>query len=544
MVFNPLQNSIDLHIHSTASDGSLSCEQILSLAKKNKIKAISITDHDTIEGMKSIWKKTLPKYPKLICGVEISCEPPSEFKELGNIHVLGYGFSVYDKELNNLLDKLKESREQRNPKIIEKLNKLGINISLEDVAKRFQAIQTGRPHIAEFLKEAGYVTTFKQAFDKFLGKDKPAYVNRYTISCELTIKTILSAGGVPVLAHPGLLNFSDKDKIPLFIDTLKSYGLKGIEVFYTDHDSLTTNFYQKLAHKKNLLMTGGSDFHGDFNENVKIGTGKNNNIYVDYSLYQKLNLCLEEIKQEHNDIIILEKNLNFFFKDLSLLKNALCHRSYANENPELFLLNNERLEFLGDAILGLCIGHLLMEKNTLADEGTLSKQRSTLVSETALADMARDIDLGRFISLGKGEYFSKGFEKNSILSDTFEAIIAAVYLDSNFETVFDLIKKLFNKNIEKILTRKNVSNFNSQNNDNYKFSHNLDYKSQLQELIQQQYAILPDYVVTNEKGPDHNKIFEVRLYIADMEFEGFGRTKKSAEQDCAKNALKALNQLA
>ena len=517
---------IDLHVHSTASDGSFSPLELMTLAKEAGLKAISITDHDTINGVKEILKLPLTTCPEFISGVEISCEPPLEFKDAGSIHLLGYGFSVYDKNLNAILDKAKKARGQRNPKIIEKLNNLGLNISIEQVEKRFGADQTGRPHIAELMKELGIVKTFKEAFDKYLGKDKPAYVDKYKVSCEQAIQTILEAGGIPVLAHPGLLSFNKSCDMENFIDTLITYGLEGIEVYYTDHDASLTSFFQKLANQKNLMITGGSDFHGVFNQGVHMGSGKDN-LNIDYSLFKALNDRLEETKEKYTNLSILEKNIGYSFKDQSLLNNAMCHRSYLNENQNSCASDNERLEFLGDAVLGLCIGHVLMEKSPSKKEGELSKLRSNLVSEPALADMARFIDLGRFIRLGKGEALSRGFDKNSILSDTFEAVIAAVYLDVGFDETYRLIQDLFSQSLEKILSNEKI----------------VDYKSMLQEFAQEHGAITPQYIVLNETGPDHDKTFEISLTLFGIESNGLGKTKKAAEQDSAKKALKMLKKI-
>ena len=517
---------VDLHIHSTASDGSFSPLDIIILAKKAGLRAISITDHDTLDGVKEILKHPLPTSPEFICGVEISCDPPPEFKEVGSVHLLGYGFSVYDKNLNAILDKAKKARAQRNPEIIEKLNSLGFHITIEQVENRFGADQTGRPHIAEFMREQGYVKTFKEAFDKYLGKDKPAYVEKYKVSCQEAIQIILGAGGLPVLAHPGLLTFKNSAHTEKFIDTLIGYGLAGLEVYYTDHDTSTTCFFKELANQKKLVITGGSDFHGTFNKGVHIGTGKNN-LNIGYSVFKALNIRLREIKKEFTNLSILENNIGYSFKDTSLLNNAICHRSYLNENQDSCTSDNERLEFLGDAVLGLCIGHVLMEKSPSKNEGELSKLRSNLVSEPALADMARSIDLGRFIRLGKGETLSRGFDKNSILSDAFEAIIAAVYLDAGFDTVYHLICDLFKKNIEK-----NLSNENT-----------IDYKSTLQEFAQEHGAVTPQYIVLNETGPDHDKTFEISLNLFGIESKGLGKTKKAAEQDSAKKALKRFKKI-
>ncbi len=515
---------IDLHIHSTASDGSFSPIEIINLAKKTKLQAISITDHDTIDGVKKILKYSQSNVLEIICGVEISCEPPVNFKHLGSIHLLGYGFSIYDKNINAILNKAKKARLQRNPAIIEKLNNLGFNLTIEQVEERFGAKQTGRPHIAELMKEKGYVKNFKEAFDKYLGKGKPAYVEKHKVSCSKAITTILEAGGIPVLAHPGLLNFNTSHQLEEFIDTLITHGLTGMEVYYTGHDASLTSFYEKLAHKKNLLATGGSDFHGEFNKGVALGTGIGN-LNIDYSLFKALIMRLEENKAKYANLKTLENYIQYTFKDKSLLNTALCHRSFLNENQNSCQNNNERLEFLGDAVLGLCIGNLLIKKSPSKNEGELSKLRSNLVSEPALADMARSIDLGRFLKLGKGEMISRGFEKNSILSDAFEAVIAAVYLDTGYKKVYQLIHELFNRRLEKLLSTIKI----------------VDYKSLLQELVQDKTTTTPQYKVINEIGPDHDKTFEISLSILGVDVTGLGKNKKAAEQDAAKKSLKMLD---
>jgi 3',5'-nucleoside bisphosphate phosphatase len=515
---------IDLHTHSTASDGSLTPLEIVTLAKKRDIRAISLTDHDTIDGVKEILKHSQPLDIEFITGVEISCSPPPEFKDLGSIHLLGYGFSIYDNNLNLILENAKQARIQRNPKIIEKLNNLGFNLTIAQIEKHFGVKQTGRPHIAEFMKEKGYVHSFKEAFDKYLGKGKPAYVEKYKTSCHKAIKTILQAGGIPVLAHPGLLTFNKSNQAEKFIDTLITSGLMGIEVYYTDHDDSLTSFYQKHASHNNLLITGGSDFHGEFNRGVELGSGTGN-LNIDYSLFKALMMQLKKTGEKYTDLNTLENNIKYVFKDKSLLNTALCHRSYFNENQAACSMNNERLEFLGDAVLGLCIGHILMERAPFGSEGKLSKLRSNLVSEPGLAEMARFIDLGRFIKLGKGEILSKGFDKDSILSDTFEAVIAAVYLDTGFNKTYQLINTLFSQRFENILSTEKI----------------IDYKSMLQELVQDKGAIPPQYTIVNETGPDHDKTFEISLNLLGIDSTGIGKNKKAAEQDAAKKILNILN---
>ncbi len=521
----PYDSLIDLHVHSTASDGSLTPLEILELACEKGVKAISITDHDSIDGIREIHDHIHKFSLEVISGVEISCEPPEEFQTAGSIHLLGYGFSIYDKTLNQTLDQAKISRKQRNPRIIQALNRLGIEISLQEVQERFKAEQTGRPHIAQMLMEKGAVSSFKQAFDQYLGKGKPAYVGKFKISCKKAIQIILNAGGIPVLAHPGLIDPGPERDLASFVQTLAGFGLQGMEVYYTDHDLKVTADLKSLAKRNKLLITGGSDFHGSFNTGVSLGRGREN-IRVDYSLFKGLTDRLAAIRNLHARLDILESNLEYRFIDRDLLGNALCHRSYLNENQKTCSSDNERLEFLGDAVLGLCIGHILMKKNPLKKEGELSKLRSSLVSEPALADMARKIDLGRFIRLGKGEAVSGGADKNSILSDAFEAVIAAVYLDAGFDRTFDLVHGLFRDTVDRALSCFDIA----------------DYKSTLQEYAQEIWSTTPVYTVAGEIGPDHDKTFEVRLELAGFEATGLGKTKKAAEQASAQNALKQIRQ--
>ncbi|PIE62078.1 MAG: ribonuclease III [Desulfobacter postgatei] len=513
---------IDLHTHSTASDGSLTPKQILDLARDTGIEAVALTDHDTIAGILEI-KDIIHSYPfEFITGVEISCAPPPEFKSLGSIHMLGYGFSVYDCGLNDALARAAKARTTRNPQIIEKLNGLGFDISLDEVERRFGTRQTGRPHIAELLVEKGYVSDFRKAFDLYLGKNKPAYVDKFKISCRDAIRIILDAGGLPVLAHPGIIEFQHPHDLDTFINMLADAGLAGIEVYYPEHDSALRKHLSEIVHSKGLVATGGSDFHGSFNKGVDLGRGRGD-LNVAISVFKKLNDRLLEIHPTPC-LDILEQHLDYRFQSRSFLTNALCHRSYLNENQNTCDTDNERLEFLGDAVLGLCVGHLLMENDPLKNEGDLSRLRSSLVSETGLAHIARKIDLGRFIKLGKGEALSGGRDKNSILSDTFEAVVAAVYLDAGFDRVQAMVNRLFKKPMQQILASADF----------------IDYKSGLQEFSQEHFGITPDYILAKEKGPDHDKTFEICLNLDTVSTTGTGKTKKAAEQDAARKALAIL----
>jgi 3',5'-nucleoside bisphosphate phosphatase len=278
---------IDLHIHSTASDGTLSPLEILTLAQDLNIAAISITDHDTLDGSKDALLSGIPPSVKFLTGVEIGSEPPPSFSCAGSFHILGYAVDVDHPELNHTLSMLRDSRKRRNPQILELLSRLGIEITLEEVRNLAGDGQLGRPHIAQFMVEKGYVPSIDAAFDEYLGNGKPAYVDRFRFECEKTIKTILNAGGIPVLAHPLLLGIKENDILEDLIAVLTEMGLRGIEVYYPEHTKNLIAYYSRLASHFNLLITGGTDFHGDIKPEIKMGVGKGD-FLVPYELYEKL----------------------------------------------------------------------------------------------------------------------------------------------------------------------------------------------------------------------------------------------------------------
>ncbi|GAB6097125.1 ribonuclease III [Desulfatiferula olefinivorans] len=230
---------------------------------------------------------------------------------------------------------------------------------------------------------------------------------------------------------------------------------------------------------------------------------------------------MEDVDSDNRDF---ETTINYRFRDPSILEQALRHSSYVNEQSDPDLKDNERLEFLGDAVLNLVIGHLLMRRYPELHEGDLSRMRSNLVNETQLAELARDIKLGPEIKLGKGEDLTNGREKNSILSDVFEALIAAVFLDSGFDRAYRFIEDTFVDLIDSSDTP----------------SINHDAKSRLQEFSQVHLKAMPRYKVIHESGPDHDKTFQVLLTINDLSTCGTGKSKKAAEQDAAANALSVL----
>ncbi len=217
----------------------------------------------------------------------------------------------------------------------------------------------------------------------------------------------------------------------------------------------------------------------------------------------------------------LERQIRYTFKNKGLLENALMHSSYVNEQPEANLQDNERLEFLGDAVLNLAVSHLLMERFPESKEGALSKIRSGLVNESSLAEVARKINLGGFIRLGRGEMQSEGHKKSSILSDAFEALTAAVYLDGGFDAAVGMVRSLFS-------TPLNLAAASEKSQ---------DYKTRLQEYVQATLKSFIEYRVVNEFGPDHEKIFEVELSVGEIRTRGCGKSKRAAEQKAAEKAL-------
>ena len=278
---------IDLHIHTTASDGTLTPAEVLSHADQLKLKAIAITDHDTVAGSKEALRCGVPPSLGFLTGVEISAAPPSIYPASGSFHLLGYSIRLNDKKLNQALAKLRRARKDRNPAIVSRLNNLGIPLRMDEVRKEAGPGQLARPHIAQALVHKGLVATIDEAFDKFLGAGKPAYVDKFRIACIQAIDIILGAGGIPVLAHPGLLNCKSEDAFEHLIAGLKEMGIKGIEVYYSGHTPGQTRLFIDLARRYDLLMTGGSDFHGSIQPEVEMGSGLGD-LFVPYELYEKL----------------------------------------------------------------------------------------------------------------------------------------------------------------------------------------------------------------------------------------------------------------
>ena len=278
---------IDLHIHTTASDGTFTPSEIVAHAIKLKLKAIAITDHDTLAGSSEALNNGIPAALEFLTGVEISAAPPPFYHQAGSFHLLGYAIHLDDPELNQTLEKLQLARKNRNPAIIDRLNELGIPIRLDEVREEAGDVQLGRPHIAQMMIRKGVVSSIDEAFDQFLGTDKPAYVDKYRVKCSKAINAIRRAGGIPVLAHPSLLEYESENQLDDLIGQLKHLGIQGVEVYYTLHTADQISLFAELAQRHDLLMTGGTDFHGSIHPDIEMGTGKGN-LFVPYELYDKL----------------------------------------------------------------------------------------------------------------------------------------------------------------------------------------------------------------------------------------------------------------
>jgi ribonuclease-3 len=222
----------------------------------------------------------------------------------------------------------------------------------------------------------------------------------------------------------------------------------------------------------------------------------------------------------------IQERIGCTYRDPELLERALTHKSYANENRLPY--HNERMEFLGDAVLNLAVSEHLMKTCPDSTEGDLSRLRAAMVSEPALAAVAREIGLGEYLLLGKGEEQTGGRDKGSLLADCLEAIIASVYLDAGQQRANAFILRFFEDLIKKTCAAGGT----------------FDYKTELQELCQERLKTLPEYRVSSETGPDHQKQFEVELSIKGTLYgRGIGRSKKEAEQRAAKEALEKLDKL-
>ncbi|MCD6162539.1 MAG: PHP domain-containing protein [candidate division Zixibacteria bacterium] len=265
---------IDLHLHTTASDGLLNPKEVVDAAADRKLRAISITDHDTTDGFVSVIDYTREKGIEIIPGVELSC-----MYNGADVHILGYFIDYKDAEFMQAIKEYCRERYNRGVAIVKKLNEIGINIKMDTVSDIAGEGAVGRPHVAQALVREEYVQTFDEAFARYLGYHAPAYVPKKHLDVDEAISMLHRIGGAAVLAHPGTLRHDD------FIPHFAEAGLDGIEAYHSLHKRKDREHYKQLAGKYGMFYSGGSDCHGPRKGSLLIGTQK-----VPYS-------CLEQMKE-------------------------------------------------------------------------------------------------------------------------------------------------------------------------------------------------------------------------------------------------------
>jgi len=267
-----MKQLVDLHVHSNESDGSYSPADVIDFAVKAGVSAVALTDHDTIAGLAAAACRAAD-YPQLsfIPGIEISAEYSP-----GIMHILGLGVNPTDAGLNAVASRLRESRANRNPQIIEKLRSLGVDISFDEVLEESRKDASpdavlGRLHIAMVLVKKGFARNIADAFEKFLGNHAPAYVPKDHLLPAQAVAAINSAGGTAILAHPVQLECANELQLETLLRKLMHVGLGGMECYHSSHNDVQTRTYLRLAQKLGLIITGGSDYHGLGKPDVAIG---------------------------------------------------------------------------------------------------------------------------------------------------------------------------------------------------------------------------------------------------------------------------------
>jgi predicted metal-dependent phosphoesterase TrpH len=261
------QGFVDLHCHSTASDGTLPPREVVRLAKQSGLSALALTDHDTVAGIADAADEARSLGIDFLAGIEIS----AEFPRPGTMHILGYGVDPNNPALKSLTETLIAGRDNRNPRIVEKLNEMGVVVSMAEWEAEAKGNVLGRPQLAAILLRKGYVSSIKQAFDKYIGQGAPAYFDKERLTPKEALSRIRRAGGLPVLAHPVQLRTTNSAELDRVVKDLVDQGLTGLEVIHSDHRDATIAELEALAKRYDLLPTGGSDFHGSNKPKIQLG---------------------------------------------------------------------------------------------------------------------------------------------------------------------------------------------------------------------------------------------------------------------------------
>lgn len=287
---------IDLHLHTTCSDGTMTPAELVQEAKKAGLKGIAITDHDTIEGIDEALKEGEGKGLEVLPGVEISA-----YLDDIPMHILGYGFRHQDPSLQDDLKKIQTARNIRNDGILAKLNVLGIDATSDDLIRHSRTGQTGRPHFARLLVEKRIVRTIDEAFYRYLRKGRPAYVERKRLMVADAIAMINAAGGVAVLAHPLTID-QTMLTLPAILLEMKAIGLAGLEAYYPIYSMIVRQKLISLGQQLGLLITGGSDFHGTFRNDTTLAA-INSKQKAPYQLFLDLKNHLSTVTWDENSAL-------------------------------------------------------------------------------------------------------------------------------------------------------------------------------------------------------------------------------------------------
>lgn len=276
---------IDLHVHSNHSDGTLSPEALVALAKDSGVSAFALTDHDTVSGIQKAKAAALQDatpFLTVISGTEISAAYKNR-----DIHILGLFIDETNPALLQALDEAVQARDARNETVAKRFRELGIPVTTDDLRSINPDTIITRAHFAQYLLAHHHVTSWEEAFSRYLGYDAPCFVPRTYMEPERAISLILQAGGIPVLAHPLLYKLPPAE-LETLLKRLTDAGLKGLEVYYSSNTRFDEQICYSLANRFGLLMTGGSDFHGDNKPNLYLGTGRNNNLAIPETLLEPL----------------------------------------------------------------------------------------------------------------------------------------------------------------------------------------------------------------------------------------------------------------
>lgn len=280
-----MQKLIDLHVHSNVSDGTFSPKALVTLAKTAGLSAFALTDHDTIDGVNDCIAEGKKQGIEVVPGIELSAR-----YHRYEIHILGYFIDTKSNLLINTLAQLIEDRKMRNTHMLEKLNALGLHLTLEDLCEPEDGDVITRAHFARALLKKGYITSREEAFTKYIGAGCPAFVPKYALTFDQCIQLIHQCGGLAILAHPMIYTFA-RGNVKQLISELKNYGLDGVEVIYPKHTPESIAMLKAFCKKENLLITGGSDFHGGNKPDIQIGCG-HGETHVPYTCLTQLKECL------------------------------------------------------------------------------------------------------------------------------------------------------------------------------------------------------------------------------------------------------------